>query len=77
VGTIPARMPTGSAIFCSQAGLVLDDAAGLFFFVLVVDHLRGKVIFDHLVLNDAHAGFLHGLLGQGDAQFELLALRYW
>ena len=51
----------------AHGGVVLDDAAGLHVLVLVVDVLGGVVVLDDLVLHDAHAGLLHGHLGQGDA----------
>jgi hypothetical protein len=35
-------------------------------FVFVVNVFRGKVIFDHLVLHNTHAGFLYRQLGQRD-----------
>ena len=49
-----------------DAGFVvdLDDAAGLVVLVGVVDVFRGEVVLDHLVLDDAHAGFFGGHLRQ-------------
>ena len=47
--------------------VALDDAAGLGVLIGVVDVLRGVVVLGHLVLEAAHAGLLHGHLGQGDA----------
>ncbi len=43
-----------------------QNAAGLLFFVLVVDVFGGEVVLDNLVFDDTHTGFFHGHLGQGD-----------
>ncbi len=43
-----------------------EDAAGLLFFVLVVDVFGGEVVLDNLVFDDTHTGLFHGHLGQGD-----------
>ncbi len=51
----------------AESLILLDDAAGLHILVGVVDVLGGVVVLDDLVLHHAHAGFLHGHLGQGDA----------
>ncbi len=49
-------------------GLVLlDYTAGFGIFISVINIFGGVVVFDHLILHHAHAGFLHGQLGQGDA----------
>ena len=44
--------------------VLLDHAAGLGVAVGVVDVFRGKVVLDHLVLDNAHACFLHCHLGK-------------
>ena len=66
VGMTAAMRPTGSAIE-AEGLILLDDAAGLHVFVGVVDVLCSVVVLDDLVLHHAHAGLLHGHLGQGDA----------
>ena len=48
--------------------VLLDHAAGLRLLVGVVDVFGGVVVFDHLVLHDAHARLLDGQLGQRDAR---------
>ncbi len=50
----------------AESLILLDDAAGLHILVGVVDVLGGVVVLDDLVLHHAHAGLLHGHLGQGD-----------
>ncbi len=44
-----------------------DHAAGFGVPVSIVNVFAGVVVLDHLVLHHAHAGFLHGQLGQGNA----------
>ena len=47
--------------------VLFDDAAGLGVTVGVVDILGGVVVFDHLVLDDAHARLLDSHFGKRDA----------
>ena len=51
----------------AEGGILLDNATGLGVFVGVVNVLGGIVILDHLVLQHAHAGFLHCHAGKRDA----------
>ena len=51
----------------AEGGIVAQFAAGLLVLILVVDVLRGEVVFDHLVLDDAHARLLNRQLGEADA----------
>ena len=68
VGITAAITPMGSAILRDAKGLVLlDYAAGLGILIGVVNVFGGVVVLDDLVLHHAHAGLLHGQLGQGDA----------
>ena len=68
VGMTAAITPMGSAMLLDAVGLVLlDDTAGLGILVGVVNIFGGVVVLDDLVLHHAHAGFLHGQLGQRDA----------
>ncbi len=49
-------------------GVVLGQhAAGLFIFISVIDVFGSKVVFDHFIFNDTHAGFGNGHLSEGDA----------
>jgi hypothetical protein len=76
VGTMPARMPTGSAIFLEpEPRICLPRSPHRFFrvLVLVVDDLGGEVIFDHFIFDDAHARLFHGQFRQGDAGLALAA----
>ena len=47
--------------------VLLDDAAGLGVLIGVVNVLGGVLVLDNLVLHHAHARFLHGHFGQGNA----------
>ena len=68
VGITAAITPMGSAILLDAEGLVLlDYTAGFGILIGVINIFGGVVVFDHLILHHAHAGFLHGQLGQGDA----------
>jgi hypothetical protein len=67
VGTIPQIMPIGSAMVIVPKVSSSENTAGLFIFIGVVDIFGSKVVFDHFVFNDAHAGFGNGHFGERDS----------
>ena len=67
VGMTAAIRPDGLGnLLDAVGGVLLDHAAGLGILVGVVDVLGGVVVFDDLILHNAHAGLVHGHLGQGN-----------
>ena len=54
-------------LLCAVNLVLLNDAAGLDILVCVVNVLGSKVIFDDLILGNAHAGLFHCHLGERDS----------
>jgi hypothetical protein len=60
-------MPIGSAMVIVPKVSSSDNTAGLFIFIGVVDIFGSKVVFDHFIFNDTHAGFGNGHFSERDS----------
>ncbi len=68
VGTIPQIIPIGSAIVMVPKVSSSDRTPQVFFiFIGVVDIFRSKVVFDHFIFDDTHAGFGNGHFREWDS----------
>lgn len=67
VGTIPQIIPIGSAIVMVPKCRLQTEHHRFFIFIGVVDIFRSKVVFDHFIFDDTHAGFGNGHFREWDS----------